>query len=40
MTKEGKRLLEKQKIYKNFFNKLGKRNITNRDYEDFLINGN
>ena len=28
--------IEKQKIYKNFFNKLGKRNITNRDYEEFF----
>ena len=28
--------IEKQKIYKNFFDKLGKRNITNRDYEDFF----
>jgi len=28
--------IEKQKVYKNFFDKLGKRNITNRDYEDFF----
>ena len=28
--------IEKQKVYKNFFNKLGKRNITNRDYEEFF----
>ena len=27
---------DKQKIYKDFFNKLGKRNITNRDYEEFF----
>ena len=28
--------IEKQKVYKNFFDKLGKRNITNRDYEEFF----
>ena len=27
---------DKQKIYKDFFNKLGKRELTNRDYEDFF----
>ena len=27
---------DKQKIYKDFFNKLGKRQLTNRDYEDFF----
>ena len=29
---------DKQKIYKDFFNKLGKRQLTNRDYEDFFSN--
>ena len=29
---------DKQKIYKDFFNKLGKRELTNRDYEDFFNN--
>ena len=27
---------DKQKVYKNFFGKLGKRDLTNRDYEDFF----
>ena len=27
---------DKQKIYKDFFNKLGKRELTNRDYEEFF----
>ena len=27
---------DKQKVYKDFFNKLGKRELTNRDYEDFF----
>ena len=28
--------VEKQKIYKDFFGKLGKRTLNNRDYEDFF----
>ena len=31
---------DKQKIYKDFFNKLGKRQLTNRDYEDFFSSMN
>jgi len=27
---------DKQKVYKDFFGKLGKRTLTNRDYEDFF----
>ena len=27
---------DKQRVYKNFFGKLGKRDLTNRDYEDFF----
>ena len=27
---------DKQKLYKSFFNKLGKRELTNRDYEEFF----
>ena len=30
------RLKGKEKKYKAFFNKLGKRNLTNRDYEQFF----
>jgi len=30
------RLRSKEKKYKSFFNKLGKRNLTNRDYEEFF----
>ena len=31
-----KDLRDKQKVYKDFFNKLGKRDLKNRDYEEFF----
>ena len=31
-------LRDKQKFYKAFFSKLGKRSLTNRDYEEFFKN--
>ena len=31
-----KRVRDREKIYKDFFTKLGKRNLTNRDYEQFF----
>ena len=33
-----KRVRDREKIYKDFFTKLGKRNLKNRDYEEFFRN--
>ena len=33
-----KRVRDREKIYKNFFKKLGQRDLKNRDYEDFFRN--
>ena len=33
-----KRVRDREKLYKNFFKKLGQRDIKNRDYEDFFRN--
>ena len=36
MQKRTKDYRDKQKIYKDFFGKLGKRDLKNRDYEEFF----
>ena len=37
LTQKGaKRVRDREKVYKDFFKKLGTRDLKNRDYEDFL----
>ena len=33
-----KRVRDREKVYKDFFKKLGKRDLKNRDYEEFFRN--
>jgi hypothetical protein len=35
---KAKRIRDREKLYKDFFKKLGKRDLKNRDYEDFFRN--